>query len=153
MKNIQEIIQTLDFSGSEKSWFDLWHYHTPKSQILHKLNWQTKKNNIDALITVYNALSKELINFSKPFQLWIEINESLEVQYDSVYIHSSNPNKDNFPIIIQHQDAIEYENKVLHDFISNSNFQYRNSYVVDWETKVKNVQYFLFRKDIGVKLG
>lgn len=86
----------LNFSGDESSWFDLWHAHT-ECENVEGFSWNKRAICVQEFIELYRYFQTQLVNYPKPFQLWIEIweNDSAE---DAVYIHTRNPNSNNFPV-------------------------------------------------------
>ena len=55
-----------------------------------------RKEHIKAHIALYIRLLKQLEAFEKPYQTWICIHEQ-DPMLDAVYVHSPNPNDDDFP--------------------------------------------------------
>lgn len=86
----------LDFG--KDSWFDLWHTHLDFLGHGNK-SIKIRTEHIKAHIALYESLLKRLETFEKHFQSWIEIDEQ-DAGLDAVYIHSPNPNEDNFPLEI-----------------------------------------------------
>ena len=86
----------LDFG--QQAWFDLWHTHLDFFG-LGNTSLKVRRAHIKAQLTLYENLIDKLQQLNQPYQTWIEINE-LEAGQDAVYIHTKNPNSDNFPLII-----------------------------------------------------
>ena len=89
----------LNFSGDENSWFDLWHTHT-NYEDEGDFSWKKRATCLQKLIELYHYFQKQLENYPKPFQLWIEIWEN-DPSEDAIYIHTPNPNSNNFPITVE----------------------------------------------------
>lgn len=137
-RNLQKEAATkhlrLDFGKA--SWFDIWHSHL---DILGHGNRSIKirREHIKAHIALYESLLKRLGNFEKPFQSWIEIDDQ-DAGSDAVYIHSPNPNEDNFPLKIANVNWLIELPTYFKDLIDPKKFevgQYR------WES----VTYFLIQ--------
>ncbi|MFD1030788.1 hypothetical protein [Metaplanococcus flavidus] len=87
----------LDFG--KEGWFDLWHTHLDFCGLGNN-SLKMRREHIKAHISLYTNLLEKLQSFGKPYQLWIELN--VDAGSDAVYIHSPNPNEDNFPVKIEH---------------------------------------------------
>ncbi|MBB5181551.1 hypothetical protein HNQ44_003016 [Planomicrobium koreense] len=99
-RNLQKEVATehlrLDFG--KDSWFDLWHTHLD----FHghgNSSMKIRREHIKAHIGLYRSLLERLESFEKPFQSWVEIDDH-DAGSDAVYIHTPNPNEDNFPLKI-----------------------------------------------------
>ncbi|USK35855.1 hypothetical protein LIT25_11455 [Bacillus sp. F19] len=86
----------LDFSND--GWFDLWHTHLDFFGV-GNIRPKYRREHINAHLALYNDLLKKLDSFEKPYQSWIELNEK-DAAVDAVYIHTPNPNENNFPLEI-----------------------------------------------------
>lgn len=86
----------LDFSND--GWFDLWHTHLDFFGIGNRPKY--RKQHANAHLALYKDLVKEMDTFEKPYQSWIVFNQN-EASLDAVYIHTPNPNEDNFPLEIE----------------------------------------------------
>ena len=60
-------------------------------------DWKTRKKYLKQLLDQFDQLKLKLRTYPHDFQLWIMIDEN-ESGDDCVYIHTKNPNADNFPI-------------------------------------------------------
>ena len=105
----------LDFTCGENSWFDFWHTH---------LDWRGKGNKsftvrlkyLKELLNEFENLNKQLIDYPNSFQIWIVIDET-DSGEDAVYIHTKNPNSDNFPLKIKAKKSWVCENIDLSRFM------------------------------------
>lgn len=86
----------LDFSND--GWFDLWHTHLDFFGV-GNIRPKYRREHINAHLALYNDLLKKLDSFEKPYQSWIELNEK-DAAVDAIYIHTPNPNENNFPLEI-----------------------------------------------------
>ena len=100
----------LDF-GNE-SWFDLWHTHLDFYG--HGNNdLKIRREHCKAHIALYLDLLEKLQTLDQPYQSWFEI-VSEDAVLDAIYIHTPNPNADNFPLKI---DNINWNCAVPHYLI------------------------------------
>lgn len=87
----------LDFG--KESWFDLWHTHLDFYGFgNHSL--KIRREHIKAHIALYSSLLENLQAFEKPYQSWVALVDE-EAGLDAVYLHTPNPNEDNFPLKIE----------------------------------------------------
>lgn len=91
---VGEIVEGLEFGPND--WFEFWHTH---------LDWDGEGNAspaarrpyLKALFVLLDRLQQRLPSFPKPCQIWLCILAEDSGQ-DAVYLHSPNPNRDNFPL-------------------------------------------------------
>ncbi|OIN65884.1 hypothetical protein BLD48_13175 [Exiguobacterium sp. KRL4] len=83
----------LDFSPN--SWFDFWHVHLDFDGRGNG-HLKIRKAHVRALLHLMNELDAELQTWGHPYQLWIELSRQ-DAGMDAVFVHSNNPNDDNFP--------------------------------------------------------
>ena len=108
----------LDFSGGQKSWFDLWHTHVDwKGQ--GNDSWEARLPYLKELVRVFNELKSKLKQYPKDYQLWMLIDEQ-DSGEDAVYIHSPNPNEENFPLMVENV-VPQISNNQLKEFIESLN--------------------------------
>ncbi len=110
-----EIIDELDLSGGKDSWFDLWHTHLDWGGEGNK-NWKLREGYLKALLNLYRLICERLKTYPFPYQIWISIYEDDSSQ-DAVYIHTKNPNSDNFPLTFSAAKNPIYRNENLKEFI------------------------------------
>lgn len=145
LKKQQQI--KLDFSGGPKSWFDLWHTHVDWDGEGNG-DWEKRKQFINELLNLYEEYKIKLKEYPLDFQLWITIDDSDSGQ-DAVYIHSKNPNSDNFPINVPGNSKIRTQNKELKVFLKNSSLE-----IIKYEPEDGSGDiYYLYDKKIGIKLN
>lgn len=144
MNNKEEILKHLDFSGGSNSWFDGWHTHVDWEGEGNQ-DWESRKKFIDELVDFYYELQAKLRDYPNPYQLYIWILESDSAE-DAIYIHTPNPNEDNFPISIVNVAGVEAKNKELKDYISRLGFD------LIQDNNGGELQYYLFDKKVGVPL-
>jgi hypothetical protein len=148
-KNLLENDLDLYFHNLDfHSWFDLWHDH-PDWNGYGNISWKHRHKHLKALIRRFNYLKGRLSVRTEEFQVYsmININDSYQ---DAVFIHTENPNQDNFPIRIE-----EYTNplklpKPLNEFIESLDFDaFHHKWIRD-NKPVFNV--FLYDRDMGLPI-
>jgi hypothetical protein len=142
MKAKQKI--KLDFSGGPNSWFDLWHTHVDWDREGSK-HWEKRKKFLLELIVLYGQYKAELKRYPGNYQLWISIDD-IDSGQDAVYIHTKNPNADNFPIKVPGDKDIKTKSKELKYFLETIDFE-----IIRYETEDGDI-YYLFEKGTGEKL-
>ena len=110
------ITKKLDFSGGKNSWFDFWHTHIDWNSDGNK-SWNLRKEFLDKLLTEFENVKSELKKYPNEYQTWIMIDEN-DSGEDGIYIHTKNPNSENFPLKVQTEKNIKCLNQNLSDFIS-----------------------------------
>jgi len=142
MKTRQKI--KLDFSGGPKSWFDLWHTHVDWDGEGNK-DWKKREMFLAELFGLYDQYKSELKKYPQEYRLWVTIDDNDSGQ-DAVYIHTKNPNADNFPIKVPGDKVLKTKNKQLKTFLGASAFD-----IIRYETKDGDI-YYLFDKGTGIGL-
>lgn len=134
----------LDFSGGPKSWFDLWHSHLDWDGKGNR-DWKTRKKYLEEILETFDQLKQKLQTYPHDFQLWIMINEK-DTGQDCVYIHTQNPNADNFPIKVTADYKNGIKDRDLREFVDSLDFE---------KIRVKASGgdiYYLFDKGTGISL-
>ncbi|KAA5531798.1 hypothetical protein [Paenimyroides baculatum] len=134
----------LNFSGDNDSWFDLWHIHTD-FEGEGNTDFVTRRTSLDKLLQEYKRYKCELEKYPHPYQIFMIIDEN-DSSEDAVYIHTKNPNSDNFPLKIEAGKDWTCTNKQLAEFMKQTNF-----YIVE-ATHSESKFYYLFECDTGVSL-
>lgn len=142
--NNKTLINNLDFSSGSDSWFDFWHTHADWGGDGNK-DWEIRKKAIDELVDIYNNLKVKIKNYPKEFQLFIMILENDSSQ-DSIFIHSNNPNQDNFPLKIEKTINFPIKDKNLKEYIDNLGLNV-TPFIFNNE-----LQYYLFDDNVGIPL-
>lgn len=115
------IIRKLDFSGGKNSWFDFWHTHIDWNGDGNK-SWDLRKEFLDKLLTEFENVKSELKKYPNEYQTWILIDENNSGE-DAVYIHTKNPNSENFPLKVHAEKSIKCLNQNLSDFMKKTNLE------------------------------
>jgi hypothetical protein len=148
MKNLRKqhdkIIDSLDFSGGQNSFFDFWHMHYDFRGEGNE-SFNVRIEYIQEGFRIYDALKDRLINYPYSFQLWIGIDEE-DSGNDAVYIHTPNPNNNYFPHLIENKQFQLYKNSDLRTLIEQSGFE-----VI--KTQNFNTNYYmLYKNGVGIEL-
>lgn len=117
-RELQLILDNLDFSGSRSSWFDHWSTG---------FDWEGEGNSSDEkrtqylkqMLKFYNEAKARLQGYPKDYQLWMEISEG-DSSMDAVFIHTENPNKTPFPLKYETKKSYHTKSESLNKFISKS---------------------------------
>lgn len=92
---MQEQVEEHDLDFGKDSWFDYWHTH---------LDWygygndsmKIRRQHTKSFLRLLNNMDETLKKWDKPYQLWLWFSRN-DAGSDALFIHSENPNKDNFP--------------------------------------------------------
>ncbi|ULQ51723.1 hypothetical protein [Flavihumibacter fluvii] len=115
LNKIREIVDEVDFSGGDSTWFDLWHLHLYDNDKIRDTS-ENLEDYLKLLIESYKIVRVKLDKFPKQFQLWIEIDEE-EFSQNAIYVHSENPNALNFPIKYPKDICIRPKNRKVESFM------------------------------------
>lgn len=88
-----------DLDFGEEGWFNIWHTHLDYYG-LGDNSMKLRREHIKAHIILYKSLLENLQVFEKPYQSWIELVDE-DAGTDAVYIHTPNPNDNNFPLKLE----------------------------------------------------
>jgi hypothetical protein len=137
-------VSKLDFSGGPGSWFDLWHTHVDWKGEGNK-NWTVREKFLTKLFRLFRQYKTALKSYPNDYQLWIEIdvNDSGE---DAVYIHTKNPNSDNFPIKVPGDKIIRTRNAKLQALLKSTDLE-----IIRYKSKAGYI-YYMFDKSVGITL-
>lgn len=97
-RNLWREVNNVNLKLDNEYWFDFWHNHLDffgRGELSSKI----RKEHIIAHLALYDNVLNQLEQFQKPYQTWVYISED-DPCLDAVYIHSFNPNEDNFPLKI-----------------------------------------------------
>ncbi|WP_155590879.1 hypothetical protein [Lysinibacillus cavernae] len=132
----------LDFG--KEGWFDLWHTHLDFYGLGNN-SLKIRREHLKAHIALHHSLLEKLGTLGKPYQLWIEFVDE-DAGLDSVYMHTPNPNGDNFPLKI---DNINWNCPVPRYFKDLINLNKFNVGHYKWES---NNNYIIQSKNNGITL-
>jgi len=133
-----------DLDFGKEGWFDMWHTHLDFYG--HGNNsLKIRREHIKAHIALYNSFLEKLRTIGKPYQLWIELVDE-DASFDSVYIHTPNPNEDNFSLKIENINWDSSVPEYFKDLINLNEFHVGH---YKWES---NSNYLIQSISNGVKL-
>ena len=95
---LEELLQkanSIKIDTSDSDWYDLWHFH-PDMAGAGNENSEARQVCLQALQIAYEKILEQLKDWGTSYQSWILINPTDSGQ-DAVYVHTPNPNKQNFP--------------------------------------------------------
>lgn len=137
-------IEQYDLDFGQEGWFDTWHTHLDFYGFGNN-SVRIRREHIKAHIVLYSRLLEKLQTFDKPYQAWVElVNE--DAGYDAVYIHTPNPNDDNFPLKIQNLSWDCTVPTYFKDLINLTKFNVGH---YKWDS---NNYYIIQSKNNGIKL-
>jgi hypothetical protein len=79
-----------------RGWYDLKHWHVDWGG-LGNFSWRGRRAHLAALFTMYRRLLAQTRAWQEPHQCWLFIDAG-DGSNDAVYLHTRNPNQDNFPL-------------------------------------------------------
>ncbi len=131
------------------SWFDFWHDH-PDWYGLGKKSWKAREPHLKALLRRFEFLKRKLSDRKEDFQTFciIDIDDSSQ---DAIYIHTRNPNQDNFPTLFERYDGELNIQNQLRELIESSG---NNWFYHQWnrENEIVNM-ILLYDKNTGIPVG
>ncbi|WP_043933267.1 hypothetical protein [Bacillus sp. EB01] len=128
----------------DDAWFDLWHSHLDFNGYGNS-SLSMRRQHIIAHIALYRKILRKLETFKNPYQSWILIDDQ-DACRDAVFIHTPNPNEDNFPLKIEN---LKWNASIPIDF---KNFINTNDFVIGhYETQTEG-GYIIQSKTQGTKL-
>jgi len=144
MNSNDEIIDSLNLSGDTKSWFDLWHLHIEVDPEI-ETEWTIRIESLHELLRLFKRLQEKLKKYPNDYQLWIEIYDE-SIGDDAIFIHSKNPNSDNFPIKASTEFPPTSENLKLKKLLLEQGLS------VAGQKMMEGNVYFLYDETAGVPL-
>jgi len=139
--------ENLSFKG-ENAWFDFYHFHIDNTGLGNR-SWKSREQHLDALFLIAEKIETKLDGFEKPFQYWIEIYENNSWD-DSVYIHTENPNQQNFPTLLTFDQNVEIKNLNLKEYLEKKNYILRTKKLLEADKPI--IGYFLQKNNFGLSL-
>lgn len=83
------------FAIKPHGWYDFMHWHVDWDG-LGNLRWRERREHLTALLVTFRRLLAETADWPVPHQAWLQI-DPFDGSQDAVYLHTANPNQDNFP--------------------------------------------------------
>lgn len=96
-------VESFTLDVTDGVWYDFWHYH-PDWYGYGNLNWSMRARHLEALARSFGRFAQQLSQFHEPYQLWIYLDVQDAAQ-DAVYVHTPNPNRDDFPMVAEPSGA------------------------------------------------
>ena len=98
-RNIWRRVNSFRLELDSDSWFDFYHIHLDWEGVGNE-SVKIRREHIKAYFALYKKVLDELKMFDKPYQCWLFLDDD-DAGQDAVFVHSPNPNKDNFPLKIE----------------------------------------------------
>lgn len=100
MRGLRRYYRTLrreagTFAVRPEDWYDYMHWHVDWYGLGNR-RWRERHAHLTALFTMFGRLLAETAAWAKPHQVWLVI-DAADASQDAVYLHTLNPNADNFP--------------------------------------------------------
>jgi hypothetical protein len=141
-------LETCKLQFDKDAWFDLWHNHLDFSGYGND-SLRIRRKHIQAHMALYKNLLKRLETFEKPYQSWVHIDEE-DASVDAVFIHTPNPNEDNFPLKVGNLNWNCTIPTVFQDLISTKDFivghyktQSEGGYIIQSKTQGNRLEFLL----------
>jgi hypothetical protein len=87
--------QAENFRIDPRGWYDYMHWHADWPG-MGNLAWRERREHLNALFTMFRRILAETASWTTPHQVWLHIDPTDSSQ-DAVYLHTANPNSENFP--------------------------------------------------------
>lgn len=94
-RNLHQRASTYDLPFSESDWFDLWHTHLDFRGHGNK-SGRYRREHLQAGREIFESIEDKAKAYPFPYQLWVLVDRH-DSSEDAVYVHTKNPNTDNFP--------------------------------------------------------
>ena len=134
----------LDFN----SWFDFWHDH-PDWDGYGNISWKHRRQHLNALIRRFEFVKEKLRDRVDDFQTFciIDCNDSSQ---DAVYIHTKNPNQDNFPVKFDRHDISIGIPFLLKEFARFSGYKW---FLNEWDRDGEIIKLiYIYDENVGLSL-
>jgi hypothetical protein len=94
-RNLHRRASAYDLPFTESDWFDLWHTH-PDWLGRGNKSGRYRREHLRAGLEIFNRIENKAKAYPSQYQLWVIIDRHDSAE-DAVYVHTRNPNRDNFP--------------------------------------------------------
>jgi hypothetical protein len=140
--NLWTQVNTFQLELDHESWFDFYHIHLDWNGVGNE-STKIRREHIKAYLALYERVLNQLKMFKGPYQSWIFLDE-VDASQDALFIHSPNPNDDNFPFKI---DKLNWDceiPKIFSDLIEqkkfsvgryNVSFAYGDRYIIQFKSQ------------------
>lgn len=143
-RNMWREIHTYDLQIDNEIWFSFSHHHLDFYGY-GKSSLKLRRQHIIGHLALLDYNLQQLEQFEKPFQAWINLNETYP-EYDAVYIHSENP-YDAFPFQLSTLQPVREMPKAYADLIDLS------KYDVMYGKENEQVSYVVQVKEKGISIS
>lgn len=109
---------TIDESG----WYDRMHWHVDRLG-LGNVSWRERRSHLAALFAMFRDVLRTTSTWGAPHQCWLQIN-AVDSSQDAIYLHTPNPNNDDFPIGFE---CVQWDAEVperLREFVNEASWQF-----------------------------
>lgn len=83
------------FNPAISGWHDLAHWHVD-SRGYGNESWRARRAHLEVLFCRFRRLLEHLDGRTEPYQCWVLVS-AVDSSQDALYLHTPNPNADNFP--------------------------------------------------------
>ncbi|WP_096467064.1 hypothetical protein [Aneurinibacillus soli] len=143
-RNLWKRVNHYSLYLQEDSWYDVWHTHIDWNGVSIR-GVKHKKEHRRALLALFQTILSQLKFYKKEYQTWVCIHEN-EPTADAVYLHTFNPNQNNFPLTFKKICWLEQIPGTLSGFIDS------NAYKVGFQKAETGTIYWMCSKQQGVPL-
>lgn len=110
------------FTVAPGSWSDYMHWHVDWRGMGNR-SWRARRAHLAALFTLFRRLVSQSAGWPWEHQVWLLIAPSDSAQ-DAVYLHTPNPNADNFPNRFEGTDWDAPVPERLREFLVDRSWQF-----------------------------
>ncbi len=107
---------------SSEGWYCHRHWHVDWRGI-GNLSWRDRRSHLTALFETYRRVLDQTKDWSKPYQCWLQI-DAVDSSQDAVFLHTPNPNADNFPLNFDRVTWGVQVPDLLTEFLTDSKWQF-----------------------------
>lgn len=141
-KKVQIKAEKFSLPLTNEDWYDDWHYHADWEGV-GNLGWNHRKQHILSLCHVYKNIAENLKSYPNRHQLWFYLNQG-DAGQDAVFIHTPNPNGENFP---KKMNNTTWGEPIIESFFAEllPQYSFRSGYCYWLGTKT----FFIYSPSIG----
>ncbi|WEG14483.1 hypothetical protein PU629_09050 [Pullulanibacillus sp. KACC 23026] len=138
-RNLWKKVNSFQLELDKVSWFDFYHIHLDWYGVGNE-SIKLRREHFKAYLTLYKKVLDKLETFDKPYQSWI-LWDGGDAGQDAVYIHTPNPNENNFPLTLEKLNEMGNIPTPFKDLIDKEEFdvgQFKlgsNSFVIQSKTQ------------------
>jgi hypothetical protein len=83
------------FCVHPEGWYDFMHWHADWPGLGNR-SWKERSEHLRALFIMFERLTADVVSWPTPHQVWLRI-DATDSSQDAVFLHTPNPNANNFP--------------------------------------------------------